>query len=1686
MDRQHRIILDMILQTKNLQKKANEIYTTLNKSMPKVDLRVDARSSRSLKTLNKDLNATAKSSTVATKGMLNLGQATALAAKRLLAYSAAAAPLYAVTRAIDSAAEAAVDFEYQLVRIAQVQRRTLSSMGGLNTEITKLSTTIGAVSSDLVQVSRLLAQSGLSARDTQIALNSLAKTSLTPSFNDIIRTTEGAIAIMSQFGTSADQLEGQLGSINAVAKRFAVESEDIITVIRKAGGVFSSTGGKLDELIALFTAVRSTTRESAETIGTGFRTIFARLERTRTINLLRRLGIETEGEKPYQKIQKIAAAIQQLQKESGGAAKIAKIREELGGLRQIAKVIPLLEQFPKAIRALDVARKGQTSLEEDVQTAQEATIIQLRKVKQEFLALGRAILGDRSIQTLIKSTLQLTTNLIKLVDALRPALPLLLALGGIRLAALTKGAVSGLSSRLKSNELTIGIKGTGFKGGGLVPAALTPGEVVFPPDEAQRIGYKTLSNLNKFAYGGVVPGKGNTDSYLTNLESGSFVLRKKSAEKLGLSGYAKGGRVGFAHGGWFSNLGLGNVGPRNVDELLAQAKAKRLRWESETAAAAEKTAQIESAYAERDAQLRRESLQKQKAALAQEARVRKAAIAQTPIVGGILPRQTPSTVIPLGGPNTQPRAKAPRIINLPGITTFPQAFAPGGNPNIPTGSGLTAKEQASLVRIEREARKRGANATLARARVEEQILKDRQRYANQSKNLQEQTLIAQRKLAARGKSVSFAKTQAFLATSNVQFREPGIPTARLIRPSNFRERAAERFRTFQSTKVGRQLTTFPTLGRGLGLGRGTGGLGKGLARSALPAALLLPSLLPQEPKTAGAAGISAGLQTGVGVGALVAGVNPLFGVVTGVVSGLGAMEKAVEDFNRNKALTAVNDASNKYAEALKKASLGTGEFADELNKATAELSKSLQTSFKLIDKQSKQLGLGETLQAGGSSILDFATTISDAIQAALPESIAGTGNGGGEFIGRQLLGPAFNTLLGGVFDEQRAKSVNEKLLAGLKEQRDSLAGAGEALKKEILAGRGNQLNANQFAQFGLQQANDAQLRKFVNLRSQYQGTGATESQVEAFQLQYFAKIAGESASEMLDLESAVRANKEANIQAARSVQSFASRLELASQQFRLAGQATSGQSANLSVLAGARGGFRASSAASSVLQNFRAANPAQYRAAAGAVGGAGVASTVGLQQEVAKILPSLIEDATRSGGGGSEAVLKAIEQQFGGRGGIDKILAVVQTGLGENFNKLIGNLGKGGAASISDQILESFSFMNKALGDIAQERMRVEQNFIDDLATLSNLQQQSVNAQKQIVGAERNIAQTRAQFAGRAGIGTGNISAGASQAFFARQQSLAVFGSDTRSGRARATSAGQLENIIRSERSKLLTAQQQKEALGPGASLQQLQQFDSVIQQATTRLRAAEAGLQGLADSTSLLSDAQQRLTDLQKAQEGTFSIADQLLTADPRRRRELQREISGGVTLLQGGNVSGRRFGAAYARAQELAPIFQQGNAADQAIAAGFAARQQQLRGAALGSVGLGGISTRINRGVVGAQNRVIDIQQQQKDAAEAAARLAAEATNQFVDKLIEKQKVLVDAIPKSIELTTPEPLQIKVSGDQMFNSLEPNIKQMIADAIEANNKARASDPTRSPTTKPKASPGIGTRLVSPRTSLF
>ena len=473
-----------------------------------IDVKVKSNAPQVAK-LNKELQGISKAGDASAKSVNRLNTSIAQSARRFSVITVATGSFLALARSVKNATGEAIAFEREVVKIAQVTGSTLKGLQSLTKEVTRLSTSLGASSADLLNVSRVLAQAGFSALKTKQALEVLAQTTLAATFDNIQDTTEGAIAVLRQFSAEARATGGEikfltatLDAINSVSKSFAVESGDLVTAIRRVGGVFAATGGSVNELIALFTSVRATTRESAETIATGLRTIFTRLQRTDTVDQLKELGIQLRNSQgqfvgAYEAVRRLSAGLSALDPRD---ARFSDIVEELGGFRQVGKVIPLIQQFAVAQNALAVAQSSAGSVARDAATAQLALGVQIIKVKEEFAALLRQFTQSDAFKDIAGGALQLASAFIKVASSLEAVLPLILQLMAMKIG---QSLAPGLGALVRGSFAARG-KNQGGK-------------------------------IHAFARGGHVPGTGSRDTVPAMLQPGEFVIKKSSAKKLGAS-----------------------------------------------------------------------------------------------------------------------------------------------------------------------------------------------------------------------------------------------------------------------------------------------------------------------------------------------------------------------------------------------------------------------------------------------------------------------------------------------------------------------------------------------------------------------------------------------------------------------------------------------------------------------------------------------------------------------------------------------------------------------------------------------------------------------------------------------------------------------------------------------------------------------------------------------------------------------------------------------------------------------------------------------------------------------------------------------------------------------------------------------------------------------------------------------
>ena len=180
----------------------------------------------------------------ASRSAESFGSALGAAARRFASITLATGFFLGITRAMGSAVGRAVEFEKEMLKISQVTGKSVRGLQNLSNEVTKLATTFGVGSEEILGAARTLSQAGLAADQVTKSLKVLAQTDLAATFDNIADTTEGAVALINQFrnevraaGSEAKFLEKALDAINAVSKNFAVEPIELLATDKAATDV---------------------------------------------------------------------------------------------------------------------------------------------------------------------------------------------------------------------------------------------------------------------------------------------------------------------------------------------------------------------------------------------------------------------------------------------------------------------------------------------------------------------------------------------------------------------------------------------------------------------------------------------------------------------------------------------------------------------------------------------------------------------------------------------------------------------------------------------------------------------------------------------------------------------------------------------------------------------------------------------------------------------------------------------------------------------------------------------------------------------------------------------------------------------------------------------------------------------------------------------------------------------------------------------------------------------------------------------------------------------------------------------------------------------------------------------------------------------------------------------------------
>ena len=196
--------------------------------------------------------------------------------KNTIRYGISSSIFNGLANGIQKAFEYTKSLDTSLNDIRIVSDKSASDMERFAVQANKAAKALGSTTKDYTDASLIYYQQGLSDEETAARTETTLKAANVTAQSSQ-EVSEQLTAIWNGYKVTAEETELYVDKVAKVAATSAADLEELATGMSKVASAANSAGVDIDQLNATLATVISVTREAPETIGSAFKTIYARL-----------------------------------------------------------------------------------------------------------------------------------------------------------------------------------------------------------------------------------------------------------------------------------------------------------------------------------------------------------------------------------------------------------------------------------------------------------------------------------------------------------------------------------------------------------------------------------------------------------------------------------------------------------------------------------------------------------------------------------------------------------------------------------------------------------------------------------------------------------------------------------------------------------------------------------------------------------------------------------------------------------------------------------------------------------------------------------------------------------------------------------------------------------------------------------------------------------------------------------------------------------------------------------------------------------------------------------------------------------------------------------------------------------------------------------------------------------------
>lgn len=351
--------------------------------------------------------------------------------KNTVKWELSSAAVHSLESALSGAVSYVEDLNTSLTNIRIVTNKSAEDMAQFAVQANKAAKELSATTKAYTDASLIYFQQGdteeMAAKKAAITLKAAHS-----SFNSTAsEMSEYLTAVWNSYKVSGDELQRYVDIMAALGANTATSLEEIATSMQKVAATANTVGVSMEQVSSIIATVSSVTRESAESIGTSYKTIFARIGDLKlgktdedgiglgtVSSQLQAIGVDILDQN--QNLREMGDIITDLGNrwQTMTSAQKTATAQAVAGKRQYTQLMALFDNWDKYGVNLATAMNSEGTLEQMNSMYEEGLKAAQDRARASMETLYSALLDEKILKQFANATAMIADNIANVVESL--------------------------------------------------------------------------------------------------------------------------------------------------------------------------------------------------------------------------------------------------------------------------------------------------------------------------------------------------------------------------------------------------------------------------------------------------------------------------------------------------------------------------------------------------------------------------------------------------------------------------------------------------------------------------------------------------------------------------------------------------------------------------------------------------------------------------------------------------------------------------------------------------------------------------------------------------------------------------------------------------------------------------------------------------------------------------------------------------------------------------------------------------------------------------------------------------------------------------------------------------------------------------------------------------------------------